>query len=193
MSKRVFLALTFLSFFVFFFSSCSHLADRPKISAAPLRKIVVFHSYGGNTRFVAEALAEAVGADLAELSTREELRLESWKPYLGGREIDLNSKPELAPLRSDPRDYDVVFIGTPVWNGRQTLVLNSFFERYPLQGKKVALFCTYANNPWGTLGEMRGQLGGNEVIGEQAFRRPLQSREQTARQASDWARSVLPE
>jgi flavodoxin len=188
--KRVFLAL---SFFAFVFSGCSHLADRPKISADPLRKIVVFHSYWGNTRFVAGAIAEAIGADLVELKTREELRLEGWKPYLGSREIGLESKPELTPIQPDPREYDVVFIGTPVWNGRHTMVLNSFFEAYPLQGKKVALFCTFANNAGGVFGDMREHLGGNEVIGEYAFKNPLRNRDQTARQASEWARSVLSE
>lgn len=194
--KRGFSA--FFTFFAFLAALCSLVVacgsqgDHPKVSANPSRTIVVYYSLGGGTRQVAEAIAQSVGADLAELKTREPLRIQNWKPYLGNREISFEDKPALLPLSPDPRGYDVIFIGTPVWNWRHAIPLNTFLSESNLQGKKIALFCTYANRTGGVFWGMRQSLGGNEIIGERAFRRPLENPEQANQEASAWARSLVP-
>lgn len=177
--------------FVALCPACGSQGDRPKVRANPSRVLVVYYSLGGGTRQVAEAIAQSLGADLAELRTREPLRIENWKPILGNREISFEDKPALLPLASDPRGYDLVFIGTPVWNWRHAVPLNTFLSESNLRGKRVALFCTYANRTGGVFWGMRQSLGGAEVIGERAFRRPLQNPVQTNQEAASWARGLL--
>lgn len=171
--------------------SCFEAGNKPKINAANESKVVVYHSYWGNTQLVAEAIAQAVGADLVELQTQEPLRIENWKPILGNTEISFTSTPALRSLQYDPKNYDVVFIGTPVWMWQHTPVVNSYLSSSGLQGKRIALFCTYANRAGNTLSGMRSMLDGNQIIGEKAFRRPQEDEEQAKSDAADWARSVV--
>lgn len=190
--KRVLVGISIIALSIGVFS-CVEATNKPKIKAIAGSKVVVYHSYWGNTQVVAEAIAQAVGADLVELQTQEPLRIENWKPMLGNTEISFSSTPPLRPLRYDPKNYDVVFIGTPVWMWQHTPVVNSYLASSGLQGKRIALFCTYANRTGDTLGMMRSRLGGNQIIGEKAFRRPNENRGQAQSDAAAWARSMVGE
>lgn len=160
--------------------------------ASRSRVLVIYHSQGGNTRHVAAAIAETLGAEVEELRTVQELRIVDWKPVLGGREVTFESRPPIVPLVHDPRTYDLLFLGTPVWLWRPSLVMSSFLERAGLRDRDLALFCTYANRPGGVFDLMRAQLGGNRIVGERSFQRPLVDPASSRDQAAAWARLLVP-
>ena len=70
-------------------------------------------------------------------------------------EIDADARPELASAVENMADYDVIFIGYPIWHGRMPQAIYSFMESYDLAGKTVIPFNTH---------EGTGQSGTQRVM-----------------------------
>lgn len=151
--------------------------------------LVVYYSLEGTTKRVAGLIAEPTDADLLALRPRKEIPTGGFLKYpLGGFQALTKQKPALHPLGKDPQEYDLLFIGTPVWAGYYTPALRSFFAQTDLQDRAVALFCTHRGGPGRTLGAMRAELGGNRILGEQDFAQPVD--EEKPRPA-EWAKEIL--
>lgn len=103
------------------------------------RVLVAYFSYSGTTRRVAEALSSQTGADLYEIAPKEAYS----NVYMqSNMEIRRNSRPELAGTVENMEDYDIVFVGYPVWFHATPAPVNTFLESYDLAGKLVVPFCT---------------------------------------------------
>ena len=112
-----------------------------------MKAIVIYYSYGGNTRRVAEKIGKIIGADLAEVKTVQ--------PYTGSyndvvdqgqREVNSGFLPELQPVDVDLSQYDTILLGTPVWWYTFAPAMNSFLYSADLSGKTVYPFAT--NGGW---------------------------------------------
>lgn len=112
-----------------------------------MKCIVLYYSYGGNTRSVAKKIADAIGADLAEIETVI--------PYTGSydqvveqgqQEVNCGFCPELKPVHVDLSRYDTVVLGSPVWWYTFAPAMNSFLRHAELSGKAVYPFAT--NGGW---------------------------------------------
>lgn len=57
-------------------------------------------------------------------------------------EVMGKKKPDIFPFKWDPRDYDLIFIGTPVWYDSYNPVFNTLFNVIKIYDRKVALFST---------------------------------------------------
>ena len=57
-------------------------------------------------------------------------------------EVMGKKKPDIFPFKWDPRDYDLIFIGTPVWYDSYNPVYNTLFNVIKIYDRKVALFST---------------------------------------------------
>ena len=110
----------------------------------------------GNTAILAETIAEATGGDLFVITTVT--------PYpddyatmlqVAQEEIDINARPELVETVENMDDYDIIFIGYPIWHGRMPQAIYTFLESYDLTGKTVIPFNTH---------EGSGQSGTQQVI-----------------------------
>lgn len=159
-----------------------------------MKKLVVYYSLTGNTKFIAEAVAKAAGADILELKTEGELiKKESFMKYFwGGKKVMMEEKPALLPFDKNPTDYDLLFIGTPVWAWNFAPPLRSFFAQIKLTGKKIALFCANGGDMGKTFNEMKKELAGNEFVGEIEFLEPLKNnKEGCAEEAKQWAIKLL--
>ncbi|MCK5289167.1 MAG: flavodoxin, partial [Candidatus Omnitrophica bacterium] len=83
-----------------------------------MKKIVIFYSFEGNTKLIAESIAKTIGADLLELKPKSEMQSKGFMKYVwGGKAVMMKAKPELLPMDKDIKGYDILFIGTPVWAG----------------------------------------------------------------------------
>lgn len=157
-----------------------------------MKKLVVYYSLDGNTAFIAKAMARAVEADLLELKPESRMTRGAMKYFWGGRQVMLQKKPVLQPLAIDPRDYDMLFIGTPVWVWTYAPALTSFFSSIPLQAKKIALFCCHSGSKGKTFENMRKRLSGNHILAQMDFIDPLRGhQDQSAQRAIQWARNTL--
>lgn len=112
----------------------NEIADREE-----KKVLVAYFSYSGTTRGVAEALSSQTGADLFEISPEEEYS----NVYLqSNSEIRRGARPELSDTVENMEDYDIVFVGYPVWFHATPAPVNTFLESYDLTGKLIIPFCT---------------------------------------------------
>lgn len=122
------------------------------------RKLVAYFSASGVTAKVAEALSEAIGADLYEIEpedpyTKADL---DWMDKQSRSTIEMNdpaSRPAIAGKRDNMDDYDTVFVGFPVWWYVAPTIINTFLESYDLTGKTIIPFATSGGSGMGKTNE----------------------------------------
>lgn len=111
------------------------------------KMLVAYFSASGVTRAAAEKLAAAAKADLFEIRpetpyTAADLDYTNQKSRSTLEMQDVNCRPALAADALDMAKYDVVFVGFPIWWGREPSIIDSFAEAHDLTGKRVIPFCT---------------------------------------------------
>ena len=109
--------------------------------------LVVYFSATGNTKAVAETLAEMQGADLYEIIpeepyTDEDLDYSDRSHRATAEQDDANARPAISGGIDNIVDYDVIYVGYPIWWGDMPRILYTFFDTYDLAGKTIAPFCT---------------------------------------------------
>lgn len=98
----------------------------------------------GNTHIIADMIAEQVDADLFEISTvvpypdEYEACTETAK-----QEQEEDARPELSATVENMEDYDVVFLGYPIWWSDMPMAVYTFLESYDFSGKTIIPFCTH--------------------------------------------------
>ena len=100
---------------------------------------MAYFSYTGTTRKVANEISQKTNGDLFEIEPQEDygnLYLES------NFEIRNNERPTLKNQVENIDDYDIIFVGYPVWFHATPAPINTFLESYDLQGKLIIPFCT---------------------------------------------------
>lgn len=129
------------------------------------RKLVAYFSASGITAKVAENLAEAVGADLFEIApavryTNDDL---DWRNENSRSSIEMKdpaSRPAVEAIRDNMDEYDVIFVGFPIWWYIAPTIINTFLEQYDLAGKLVksyfrfyssVQYCNNAENNYSRL------------------------------------------
>lgn len=126
---------------------------RPTKSHASGDKVLVaYFSATGNTRGVAERLAGATGADLFEivpesLYTADDLDWRNDKSRSSVEMGDKNSRPAVASTVEDMAQYKIVFLGFPIWWGREPSVVDTFLSAYDFSGKTIIPFATSGSTP----------------------------------------------
>ncbi|MBO4521245.1 MAG: NAD(P)H-dependent oxidoreductase [Alphaproteobacteria bacterium] len=107
--------------------------------------LVVYYSLTGHTKDIAEKIAAKTNADLFEIKTKE--------PYPTGAKLYTMAKKEIKnkqypAIEAVPNvtDYDVIFVGAPVWWYTMAPPLFTVLEQVDFQGKKVVPFSTQGSN-----------------------------------------------
>lgn len=105
------------------------------------RCLVAYYSWTGNTEKVAQAIAEALSADIEQI---HDLRPRGGPFAVAAAAIGSvlqRATPIVAPTKS-VADYDVVILGCPVWASNMATPMRSYIMREKSGIKQVALFCT---------------------------------------------------
>jgi len=157
-----------------------------------MKNLVIFYSFEGGTKYIAENIAEAIDADILELKPKKEITSTGIMKYLwGGRQVVLGKKPELCEFDKNPKDYDMIFLGTPVWAFNYAPSFRTFFSQIHLKDKKVALFCCNGGSKGKTFTNMREKLKENDILGEIEFLDPIAGQEEKASKAKKWALELI--
>lgn len=119
------------------------------------RSLVAYFSATGTTKGVAEALAEGTGADLyeivpAEPYTDDDLDYHDDNSRSTIEMNDPSSRPEIAGSVKNMEQYEVVFIGYPIWWGEAPRIVSTFIESYDFSGKTIVPFCTSGGSGMGS-------------------------------------------
>ncbi len=154
-----------------------------------MKRLVVYYSLTGNTQLLAKAIASAIAGDILPIKTRERNGFLVILKSLWAK-MRKRGKIHLLPLERDPSEYQIIFIGAPVWASTCPLPLKTFFADFPLRGKKIALFCTYRLSEGETLKDMALSLPENEILGEIGFLSQRKKREENIKKAQDWAKMI---
>ena len=155
--------------------------------------LVVYYSLTGNTKFIAETIAESINADILKLKPVKELNAEGGMKYFwGGFQATMKKKPKLEPFDINPLDYDLIFIGSPVWAWRQSPPINSFLKKFDLSGKKIALWMCAGGDGVKSMSRFKDALNNTEIIGDICFQEPLQAETDAIKEkAVAWVRETL--
>ena len=106
-----------------------------------MKALVVYYSRTGNTRAVAERIAQELGAEIEEVLDKKK-RSGALGFLLGGKDATMGNKTEIAETSKNPADFDLLVVGTPVWSSSPTPAIRTYLSKYDLTGKKVAAFYT---------------------------------------------------
>lgn len=110
------------------------------------KNLVLYYSQNGSTQAVAEELQKQVGADIE--------RIEAVEPYSGdfqatiqrsGQEREKGETPALKPLKSKIADYDVIFLGYPIWFGTYAMPMATLVKEQDFADKTIVPFCTFGS------------------------------------------------
>ena len=83
---------------------------------------------------------------------------------------DLNCRPAIASHVENMAQYDVVFVGFPIWWGRDPSVVDTFLDAYDLSGKKIVPFCTSGGSGIGKTATRIQEIAGAEATVEEGTR-----------------------
>lgn len=121
--------------------------------------LVVYFSATGTTKSAAKKVKKATGGKLYQIKAA--------KPYISAdlsydndncranvEQQDGTVRPKVKGKVKNIRKYDVIFLGYPIWWGKEPMIIRTFLESYNLKGKKIVPFCTSGGS--GISGSMKG-------------------------------------
>ena len=117
-----------------------------------MKKLVVFYSRTGNTKFVAEEIAKKLKADIDKILDEKDRKRKIIGWIVAGRDGMKKSLTEIK-YKKNPNDYDLVIIGTPIWGWSMTPAIRTYLTNNKF--KNVAFFLTYGGNYKDTFKEMK--------------------------------------
>lgn len=115
-------------------------------TASAQKTLVLYYSETGTTKTVAQEIQKQLGADIEAVEPVE--------PYSGdfqetiqrsGRERESGQTPALKPLTKKVSDYDIIFLGYPIWFGTYAMPIATLVKEQDFAGKRVVPFCTFGS------------------------------------------------
>lgn len=131
--------------------------------------LVAYFSATGTTAGVAEKLANAINADLFEIKPEQPYTSEdlNWQNNQSRSSIEMgdkSSRPQIASKIEDISQYNIIFVGSPIWWGREPSIMDTFIESYDFAGKTVIPFVTSGSSGIGDYGVNLQALAPNAKI-----------------------------
>lgn len=156
-----------------------------------MKKLVVFYSLEGNTKFISEKMAQALGADMLELKPEKEINPGGFmKFFWGGKQVAMKETPKLKEYKINLADYDLIAIGTPIWAYNFTPPIRTFLKENKIFGKKIILFCAYDGNMGKAFANLSAELPGNEILGEIDFLNVLKKKEKNMAKLEEFVKTI---
>ena len=156
-----------------------------------MKKLVAYFSPTGTTAKAARALAEAADSDLFEIKpsapyTRADL---DWTNPRSRSSVEMNnsdSRPAIAGKLDNMGEYDVIFLGFPIWWYTAPTIINTFLESYDLSGKTIVTFATSGGSGMENVSEsLSASCRGAKLVIGSMFKGGASSK-----QMQDWLTSL---
>lgn len=119
----------------------------------------------GNVEFIANTIQEETGGDIFAIKTVQTYPGEHQALLdFAAAEMRANARPELSTSISNLNDYDVIFLGYPIWNADLPMPVYTFLDTYDLSGKIVIPFTAHGGSGFaGTISTVAAQEPGAQV------------------------------
>ena len=153
--------------------------------------IVVDGHVLGNTEYAAMLISEYTGADI--------YRIEPKTPYTTNHsdlvsqakeEQNKNVRPEIKNKISNFDDYNIIYVGYPIWWGDMPQILYTFLEIYNFYGKTIIPFSTHGGSGLaGTISTIKNKLTGSYVE-SRGFTISRNNMEQAPTEIESWLREI---
>ena len=155
-----------------------------------MRPLVVYYSRSGNTRFVAENIADFLGADVEEIIDKSD-RSGPIGWIKSGMHATLEADTEIEKLEYSPSNYDIVVLGSPVWNKRITPAMRTYLKKSNFPNSEIAFFNTNdSDEAQNTFGTMKDLLGGKEPISTLVLSKVLENKKESEKRIEEWCGEI---
>lgn len=110
------------------------------------KMLVLYYSETGTTKTVAEELQKQLNADIESI--------EAVEPYSGNfqetiqrgqREMQSGEWPAIKPIQKKIADYDIIFLGYPIWFGTYANPIVTLIKENDFAGKTIVPFCSFGS------------------------------------------------
>ncbi|MCD8149360.1 MAG: aldo/keto reductase [Clostridiales bacterium] len=119
--------------------------------------LVAYFSCTGTTEQIARWIIDETGADSYEIVAEDPYTEEDLAYYTGGRadqeQEDDSARPAISGSVEDIGQYDVIFLGYPIWHGQAPRIISTFLESYDFSDVTIIPFCTSHSSGIGSSAE----------------------------------------
>jgi len=158
-----------------------------------LKTLVTYFSLEGNTKCIGDSIASILKADVEEIKPNRPIEAGKFMNYYWGGDME-HPDETVESIQNDPRKYDMIFIGTPVWAWAPAPPIYTLLRKYKLRGKKIALFTCSEGERGKTFKKMEKLLPGNDIISKREFINPRKDMDGSCSlKANQWARGTIRE
>ena len=113
-------------------------------ASAQQKVLVAYFSFTNNTKAYTEKIASITGGDLYEIvpqtaygSENSNYYDQSTRAYQEQYNTGGEQRPAIQATLTNATQYDVVFLGSPIWYGKSPCVILTFLDTYDFRGKSV--------------------------------------------------------
>lgn len=131
------------------------------------KKLVVYYSYTGNTKMIAENIQKKLGCDILEIKPVIPYSTD-YQTVVDEEQNNESAKktPEIEKIDVDLNNYDEIIIGSPVWWYTIAPVIRTFLKENDLSGKTIIPFATNAGWLGRTFKEIKDLCPNSNVENE---------------------------
>ena len=134
--------------------------------------LIVYYSWGGNTRQIVSQVQNTIQADVVELKAVNPYP-EAYRPTTvqAKKELESGYRPALSTKIDNLDNYNTIIIGSPNWWGTVAMPIMTFLEEYDLSGKTIAMYITHEGSRLGnSMGDLKKFCPNSTVLEGLAIR-----------------------
>ncbi|UYP47454.1 hypothetical protein NEF87_003739 [Candidatus Lokiarchaeum ossiferum] len=154
--------------------------------------LVVYYSLTNTTKTIAESIQKELSCDILRIQPVKELNPEGGAKFVwGGMQATMHTKPKIEPHFLELSNYDLIFIGTPVWAWTFAPPIRTFLAENNLQNKNVALWTCAGGVEEKALLRLKKQIKDCNYIGGIRFIQPADNNhDANIAKTIEWVKSI---
>lgn len=154
-----------------------------------MKTLITYYSRSGNTKIVADKIAEKLKADVEEIiDTKNRNGILGY--IVGDFDAVFKKQTTIKKTKKDPSKYNLIIIGTPVWGGTMTPAVRTYTTKNKNKIKKTSFFCTMGGkDEQKTFTDIKALLG-KEPIATIAIKTKEVKKEEYKQKIEDFVKSI---
>ena len=154
-----------------------------------MKTVVVYFSLSGNTKFVAEKIAQQLDADLCQVIDKN---FKSGRMlYIKGGAASMREKLSDIEVEKPIDNYDLVIVGSPVWAGKISPAIRTFLVNNNFSDKQLAFFVSIGGDkPEKAFVNIKKTTELEPIIDGLGVTQPLENKSDAENQVIEWCRNL---